>query len=35
MFGLPYGKAIEWIEWLVGSGKAERIEGRPWEVRLI
>lgn len=35
MFGLPYGKAVEWIEWLVGSGKAECIEGRPWEVRLL
>jgi hypothetical protein len=35
VFGLPYGKAIEWIEWLVGSGKAERIEDRPWEVRLL
>ncbi len=35
MFGLPYCKAADWIEWLVGSGKAERIDDRPWEVRLI
>lgn len=35
MFGLPYGKAVEWIEWLVGFGFAERIDDRPWEVRLI
>lgn len=35
MFGLPYGKAVEWIEWLVGFGLAERIDDRPWEVRLI
>jgi len=35
MFNLNYGRAVEWIEWLVGSGKAERIDDRPWEVRLI
>jgi hypothetical protein len=35
MFGLSYGKAIEWMEWLVSAGSAERIEDRPWEVRLL
>jgi len=35
MFGLPYSKAVEWVEWLVDNGHAERIDGRPWEVRLI
>lgn len=35
MFNLNYGRAVEWIELLVGFGLAERIEGRPWEVRLL
>ena len=35
MFGLPYGKAAEWVDWLVDNGYSERIDDRPWEVRLI
>lgn len=35
MFNLNYGRAVEWIEMLVISGVAERIDDRPWEVRLI
>ena len=35
MFNLNYGRAVEWIEWLIGFGLAERIDGRPWEVRLL
>ena len=35
MFGLHYNRAVEWIEWLVGFGLAERIDDRPWEVRLL
>ena len=35
MFGLPYSKAVELVEWLVDNGHAERIDDRPWEVRLI
>lgn len=35
MFGLPYSKAVEWVEWLVDNGHAERIDDRPWEVRLL
>ena len=35
MFNLNYGRAVEWIEWLIGFGFAERIDDRPWEVRLL
>lgn len=35
LFGLAYAPAAAWIEWLVSSGLAERIEDRPWEVKLI
>ena len=35
MFKLSYVRAVDWMEWLVGFGLAERIEGRPWEVRLL
>ena len=35
MFNLNYGRAVEWIELLVGFGLAERIDDRPWEVRLL
>ena len=35
MFNLNYGRAVEWIELLVISGVAERIDDRPWEVRLL
>ena len=35
MFGLPYSKAADWVYWLVDNGHAERIDDRPWEVRLL
>lgn len=35
MFHLSHNDAIRWIDWLIETGAAERIEGRPWEVRLI
>lgn len=35
LFGLDYFHAYEWMEWLVSQGYAERIDDRPWEVRLI
>ena len=35
MFNLNYGRAVEWIELLVGFGLAERIDDRPWEGRLL
>ncbi|HET8705708.1 MAG TPA: hypothetical protein VFM46_05325 [Pseudomonadales bacterium] len=34
MFHISYGKAHEWIEWLIANGHAERMECRPWEVVL-
>lgn len=34
LFGLAYAPAAAWIEWLVSHGYAERIEDRPWEVKL-
>ena len=35
MFNLNYGRAVGWIELLVGFDLAERIDDRPWEVRLL
>ena len=34
MFHINYGKAYNWIEWLIANGHAERMEGRPWEMVL-
>ncbi len=35
MFGVSYNQAHDWMDWLLSEGHAERIEDRPWEVRLI
>jgi len=35
MFHLNYNDASRWIDWLIEIGSAERIDGRPWEVRLV
>lgn len=35
MFHLSYNNASRWIDWLIETGAAERIEDRPWEVRLL
>lgn len=35
LFGISYNQASNWMEWLLSHGHAERIEDRPWEVRLI
>ena len=35
MFLISRDAAYRWMDWLVDEGHAERIEDRPWEVRLI
>ncbi len=35
LFGINYNQAHYWMDWLLSEGHAERIEDRPWEVRLI
>lgn len=35
MFFLSFGQADDWIGWLIETGAAERIDDRPWEVRLL
>ena len=35
MFVIGWNAASRWMDWLVDNGHAERIDDRPWEVRLL